>query len=212
LNLGGIANVTVLDEDPRRVVAFDTGPANAPLDRLARILTDGASAFDVDGRLAASGTVDRKLLAELLEHPFLRRSPPKSTGVEAFGDAFVKSLTARRPADAGLLATLTAFVAESVAQALRLHVPPGLPIAEVVVAGGGALNPVLMSRLSSALAPAVVVRSEARGVPAKAREAMAFAILAHDAALGLPTSLPSVTGARHASILGKLSFPRVQTA
>ena len=90
LNLGGIANLTVLDDDPARVFGFDTGPANAPLDRLARRLSGGALGCDRDGRFARSGRVNEPLLAELLEDdPFLARRPPKSTGFEMYGDAFV---------------------------------------------------------------------------------------------------------------------------
>jgi anhydro-N-acetylmuramic acid kinase len=211
LNLGGIANVTILDRDPARVVAFDTGPANAPLDRLARRISGGELSCDAGGELAAKGEVDRALLAELLRHPFLARRPPKSTGTEAFGDAFVDGLVARRGrADASLLATATAFVAESVAAALRAHAPPGPAVGEVVVAGGGVRNGTLLARLREALPGVRVVPSDERGVPARAREAMAFALLANDACLGLPTNLPRVTGARRAATLGKLSFPALR--
>lgn len=206
VNLGGIANVTVLDPDPSRVVAFDTGPANAPLDRLARAVSGGDASFDAEGRLAAAGRVDETLLAELMRHPFLARKPPKSTGVEAFGDAFVDDLARRRGrADADLLATVTAFVADSIADALRRHVPGGMP-AEIVVAGGGSRNATLVARLARATGVRVV-SSDERGVPTQAREAMAFALLANDALFGLPTSLPQVTGARRAVTLGKLSLP-----
>jgi len=207
LNLGGIANVTVLDAEPERVVAFDTGPANAPLDRLARLASDGALACDLDGKIAARGVVDLELLGELMRHPFLAQAPPKSTGLETFGDSFVEALVRRHrgDADADLLATATAFVAASVADALRRHVP-GDPIGELVVAGGGARNPTLVACLARN-APYRVVPSDALGVPAHAREAMAFALLANDALYGLPTSLPRVTGARRATTLGKLSLP-----
>ncbi len=203
LNLGGIANVTWLGERPDDVIAFDTGPANAPLDRLARRASGGALPFDRDGALAAAGRVDRELVEEMLRHPFLHRPPPKSTGTETFGDAFVEDLVQRRgPAGPDLLAAATAFVAESVAMAFR-----GRPVDRVVVAGGGVRNATLMARLRDALAPARVEASDEHGVPAEAREAMIFALLANDAILGLPTSLPSVTGARRAATLGKLSFP-----
>src|SRR5204862_7274704 len=96
LNLGGIANLTVLADDPARVFGFDTGPANAPLDRLARRLSDGALACDQDGRLARAGRVNEPLLAELLESdPLLARRPPKATGFEMYGDAFVAQAAER---------------------------------------------------------------------------------------------------------------------
>lgn len=209
LNLGGIANVTILDDDPRRVVAFDTGPANAPLDRLVRILTNGSQSYDSGGRLAAEGRVRGDLLEAWMRHPFLERRPPKSTGTEVFGDPFVAQAIERHGGvDRDLLATLTAFVARSVVDALRRFAPPGPAIAEVVVAGGGAANETLLSHFRRELEPAAVIPSDALGVPARAREAMAFALLANDAILGLPTSLPSVTGARQAVTLGKLSFAK----
>jgi len=218
LNLGGIGNITILDADPRKIVAFDTGPANAPLDRLARIITKGEFHCDFDGRIAAAGEVDGALLAELLKHPFLQKMPPKSTGTEMFGDPFVKSLVQSHGAQFNLkamrdlMATLTAFAAESVAFSLREIAPrmlqnENITIAEVVVAGGGSHNKTLLTKLRAALAPARVVVSDELGVPSAAREAMAFAILANDALLGLPTSLPRVTGSTHAVTLGKLSFP-----
>ncbi|HKE01216.1 MAG TPA: anhydro-N-acetylmuramic acid kinase [Planctomycetota bacterium] len=207
LNLGGIANVTLLPSRAgEEVVAFDTGPANAPLDRLARLATGGALSFDEDGALAAAGRVDAELLARLLAHPYLARKPPKSTGIETFGDAFVKELVAtHRGADADLLATATAFVAESAARGVRAAA--GGAVDEVVLAGGGARNPTLVAALAARLAPARVRISDDLGVRSDAREAMAFALLANDAVLGLATSLPHVTGARRAVTLGKLSFP-----
>jgi len=212
LNLGGIANVTILDPDPRRIAAFDTGPANAPLDRLARLVTGGEWNCDFGGKLASEGRVVPALLEDLLRDPFLARKPPKSTGTEAYGDAFVARLVARHGrADRDLLATATAFVARSIAAALRDHTPAGPPISEVIAAGGGTLNPTLLTQLKEALAPIPVVLSDERGIPSKAREAMAFAILGNDALLGLPTNLPQATGAARHVTLGKMSFPPSQT-
>lgn len=210
LNLGGIANVTVLDHDPARVYGFDTGPANALLDRLARRLTGGALAYDRDGRIARSGRVNEPLVAALLaEDGFLARTPPKSTGFEAYGDAFVDRAAARHGgADADLMATLTEFTARSVADAFARHVRTDPPVDEVVVAGGGVKNPALLDRIAALIAPARVRRSDELGVPSDAREAMAFAVLADLTLRGESTSLPAVTGARRAAVLGKLSFPR----
>lgn len=211
LNLGGIANITILDRDPRKIVAFDTGPANAPLDRMARMLSNGELYYDQDGLLAAAGKVNLTILNELLAHPYIQKRPPKSTGTEMFGDAFVAALVARHgPAHPDLLATLTMFVARSVADAVRASISASEFAAnttEVIVAGGGARNPTLMARLAECLAPVRVRLSDELGVPGHAREAMAFAILANDAIAGLPTSLPRVTGARRPVTLGKLSFP-----
>jgi anhydro-N-acetylmuramic acid kinase len=212
LNIGGIANVTVLDDEPSRLVGFDTGPGNALLDRLARRLSGGRLPFDVDGRLAAAGTVNDGLLARWLdEDPFLKRPPPKSTGFEMYGDALLEELIRRHGrADVDLLATASEFTALSVARALAEHVESGRRPGEVVVAGGGASNPDLMRRLAAAVAPRVVTRSDALGVPSESREAMSFAVLAHRTVLGLPSSWPNLTGVRHPVVLGKLSFPAAE--
>jgi anhydro-N-acetylmuramic acid kinase len=209
LNLGGIANLTVLDDDPARVFGFDTGPANAPLDRLARRLTGGAMACDRDGQIARSGRVDEAMLAELLEHdPFLERRPPKSTGFEMYGDAFVERAIGRHGGlDADLMATLTEFVARTVALGIRQCDALGPPVEEIVAAGGGVRNPVLMERIAALVAPVPVRRSDELGVPSDAREAMAFAVLADMTLRGAAAHLPPVTGAAAPKLLGKMSFP-----
>jgi anhydro-N-acetylmuramic acid kinase len=209
LNLGGIANLTVLDDDPARVFGFDTGPANAPLDRLARRLSGGAIACDRDGQIARSGRVDEALLAELLEHdPFLSRRPPKSTGFEMYGDAFVDRAAARHGGlDADLMATLVEFVARTVAVGVRQCEALGPPVEEIVAAGGGVRNPALMERIAALVAPVPVRRSDELGVPSDAREAMAFAVLADMTLRGSAAMLPPVTGPAAPKLLGKLSFP-----
>jgi anhydro-N-acetylmuramic acid kinase len=209
LNLGGIANVTVLDPDPWRVFGFDVGPANAPLDRLARRISGGSLAYDRDGAIARAGRVDQSLLERwLASDPYLRRPPPKSTGFEMYGDAFVDAAVHRHgAADADLMATFVEFVAASIADALRRFASVEPPIDELVLAGGGARNPALVDRIAARVAPIRVRRSDELGVAADAREAMGFAVLADLTLRGLPAGLPSVTGARRPAPLGKLSFP-----
>ncbi len=208
LNLGGIANITVLDADPANVLGFDTGPANALIDRAAQRISGGKLKCDVDGAIARSGEVHRRLLDQLItSDTFLRQPPPKSTGFEMYGDAFLDQVIQRfGRVDADLLATLTEFSALSVALALQQFVRTTPAVDEVVVAGGGASNPFLMERLAARLAPCRVRRSEELGVPSGAREAMGFAILADLALRGETSNLPSVTGAKRAAVLGKLSF------
>jgi anhydro-N-acetylmuramic acid kinase len=207
LNLGGIANVTILDAGPARVFGFDTGPANALLDRLARHLSGGTAACDEDGRLARSGTVNAALLDTLLgDDPYLARRPPKSTGFEMYGDAFLaRVIEAHTGSGADLMATLTEFTARTIALALDRFVTDP-PATEIIVAGGGVQNPALFERIEAAVAPIPVRRSETLGVPAAAREAMGFAVLANEALLGHPTTLPGVTGASRPVILGKWSL------
>ncbi|QEH38077.1 Anhydro-N-acetylmuramic acid kinase [Aquisphaera giovannonii] len=206
LNLGGVANVTVLDPEPSAVLGFDTGPANSLIDRLARRLSGGRLACDCDGAIARSGRVDESLVERLLaEDAYLARRPPKSTGFEMYGDAFVdRAARLLGRCDADLMASLTEFTARSIARAFAAFVPPR---DEVIAAGGGVRNPALLDRIAALLAPARLLRSDDLGVPGDAREAMAFAILASEAILGHPTSLPSVTGARRSAVLGKLCFP-----
>jgi anhydro-N-acetylmuramic acid kinase len=208
LNLGGVANVTVLParSDPTSVTGFDTGPGNVLLDEFVRVRGLTPQGYDEDGRLAARGQVQPTLLEDLLQHPFVRRSPPKSTGREVFGPAFIEEF--RRRLDAGGvgpldgLATLTAFTVEAVARNLRDFVFPKVEVREMVVTGGGARNAFLMRRLAEALPQCLLTTSDALGVPARALEAVAFAWLAYLTATGRPGNLPAVTGARGSRVLG----------
>jgi anhydro-N-acetylmuramic acid kinase len=211
-NLGGMGNVTFLPAsgEPEGIVAFDTGPGVALLDGAARRASGGAEPYDVDGKRAARGTVDPDLLEELLTHPFFRVPPPRSTGRETFGDAFLDRVVARMPPRDSrgwddLLATLTALTAESVARAFADHLPAG-EVHEVVLAGGGARNPALVRALTRALHPLPVrTGADALGVDPDAREAAAFAVLAWAHLRGIPGSLPRVTGAEGPRVLGSLT-------
>jgi anhydro-N-acetylmuramic acid kinase len=209
LNLGGIANITVLDADSTRVFGFDTGPANAPLDRLARHLSGGQLSCDQDGRLARSGRINEALLSELLEtDPFLARRPPKSTGFEMYGDAFVTQAAKQHGGyDMDLMATLTEFTARAVALGLQQCAQLGSPVDEVIVAGGGVKNPALIERIKALIVPIPIRIADDLGIPAVAREAMAFAVLADMTLRGITADLPPVTGAIAPKLLGKLSFP-----
>ena len=159
--------------------------------------------------IARSARVNEPLLERLCrEDAYSLRPPPKSTGFEMYGDAFLdRALSLHGGLDANLVATLTEFTARTIAYAFENHVKVDPPLVEVVVAGGGGSNPFLMERITSLLAPNIVRRSEEFGIPSSAREAIAFAVLADLALRGETSSLPSVTGARHAAVLGKLSFP-----
>lgn len=206
VNFGGIANVTLLGLKDGAIIGFDTGPANNPLDRLARKISHGVCELDRDGLIASQGIVQEELLEELLADPYLSRMPPKSTGPEMYGDDFVESVIRRfGRVDADLLATMTEFVARSVADGIIRFSPD--PVEEVIISGGGANNLFLIERVRKHLGHIPLYRSDEKGVPAHAREVMAFALLAYDALMGRPTSRPSVTGARHAARLGKFSFP-----
>jgi anhydro-N-acetylmuramic acid kinase len=211
-NIGGIANVTVVTPDPARVVAFDTGPGNVLIDEVCRELTGDDAAFDKDGGLSALGEVDEDLLAELLRHDYLRLTPPKTTGRELFGADMVNAMIDAYDRDRliDLLTTLVHFTARSIVGAYREHVLPGLSPAasEAIVSGGGVHNLTLMRVLADELAKdGLAVRSFddlGLGFSAKAKEAVAFAILANETVQGRPSNLPAATGARRPVIQGKI--------
>jgi len=211
LNLGGISNVTVLPPGAPRddVYAFDCGPANMVIDGLVRQFSGGTEGFDRDGARAARGAVNEELLRALLDHPFVNAPPPKTAGHEQFGRPFLEALLARwgrLPAD-DLIATATAFAADAVALNIARFVLPHLAVLDLVAAGGGVHNPVLMRRLEHAIAPIRVHRIDEFGVPGDAKEAVAFALLGHATVMEIPGNLPRVTGARHPAILGKWTWP-----
>lgn len=201
LNLGGIANATILRPgvDP---IAFDTGPANALIDATVQRATGGSSSFDEGGELAAAGRVQEDLLRALLDEPYYRQRPPKSTGKELFNLHYLdRVLHDRATVDtADLVATLTALTAETVAAALL-----DAQVEEVIVSGGGTRNPSLMAALRERLARVPVVPTDELGLPATGKEAYAFGYLGFATVSGLTSTIPSCTGARHASLLGSVT-------
>jgi anhydro-N-acetylmuramic acid kinase len=202
LNLGGIANVALFDARGALVLNLDTGPCGALLDGLARRLYD--LPLDRDGERAARGRVDAALVEAWLAHPYFAAAPPKSTGRDTFGEAWLDGVLARaagvRPED--VLASAVELVATHVACSLA-RFGPCAP-RELVVAGGGVAHSGLLAALQRGVR-ARVVTSAAHGVDPKAREALAFALLGAHCALAFPLELPAATGARGARVLGKLS-------
>jgi anhydro-N-acetylmuramic acid kinase len=214
LNLGGIANLTVLPSrqqggSPDAVRAFDTGPANMVIDALADRLFEAS--FDRDGRKADAGTPDHDLLADLLEGPYFRREPPKSTGRDDFGPDYVDRLLgaarSRGLAPEDTIATATLLTAASVYQAYAQHIRPRQSIDVLIASGGGVHNDTLMRMLRDAFSPISVRTVSDYGVNADAKEALCFAVLAHETINGVPTNLPSVTGASKRAVLGSISVP-----
>ena len=206
LNLGGIANISIIDTKGN-VTGFDTGPANAPLDRLAKIITNGAEKFDRNGSIARTGSINQDLLKSLLsKDPFIMRPPPKSTGLESYGDEFVTELIRNFGTPSpDFLATMCEFAAKSISKGLEISSVSQSLV--VVAAGGGSQNAFLMERIRENISPRELKVSDEFGVPWYAREAMAFALFANDALFSHQTSLPKVTGASKGVTLGKLSFP-----
>ena len=207
LNLGGIANVSVLPVGAglADVTAFDTGPANMVIDQLAtRFFGLG---YDRGGALAAAGTVHHGLLGDLLRDPYFWQPPPKSTGRERFGAAFVEQMVEHgralgcTPHD--LVATATALTAYSIGRAV-LHFGPATTPARLIASGGGVHNPALMQMLADVFPDTRIETTAAHGLDPDAKEAVCFAVLAHELINGQPTNLPSVTGASGPALLGSL--------
>jgi anhydro-N-acetylmuramic acid kinase len=211
LNLGGIANVTVIPAKakPLDIVGFDTGPGNMVGDALVRRFTGDREYYDAGGRVAALGKVNEPLLADALCHPFFLQPPPKSAGREQFGQDFVARyfFPRRRARFEDLLRTSLELTARTIAGALARFVFPDEKIDRLIVSGGGAHNPLLVKRLAELLPNLAVELSDRYGLPVDAKEAIAFAILADRTLHGLPGNLPSVTGARRAVVLGKIVRP-----
>jgi anhydro-N-acetylmuramic acid kinase len=212
LNIGGIANVTVIPPSarPQDVFAFDTGPGNMPLDGLVRHFTRGKQTYDRDAKMAMRGKLLPELLNRLLADPYLRLPPPKTAGREQFGLAYLERLIAwgrrRRARPEDLLRTATIVTALSIAGAFHRWVLPQTRIAQLILSGGGAHNPLIVAQLSAALYGIEVLTSDDLGVPSDAKEAFAFALLADETAHGRPANLPSATGAKRPAVLGKICY------
>lgn len=204
LNIGGIANFTAIPANakPEDVIAFDTGPGNMVMDALTSELTKGRQLFDRDGAIAASGHIDRKLLDRLMRDPYFKRKPPKSAGREQYGAEFVAMLKATGVSLRDLIATATAFTAATIAFGIR---KAKVPVSELIASGGGVHNRQLMNQLSAYLPELSIATTNDYGIDGDAKEAIAFAVLAHETYRGRPSNLPSATGARHRAILGKIT-------
>jgi anhydro-N-acetylmuramic acid kinase len=198
LNIGGIANITVVAPG-QPALAFDTGPGNALLDAAARMISGGVWHQDVDGDLAAQGSVVPELLEVLLADPYYKLLPPKSTGKEYFHTAHLTAALEKTGHVAGddLLATLVELTAITVADACAAH-----GVTRVVASGGGVRNPTLMAALRRRLDPAAVVTSDALGLPSDAKEAYLTALLGFLTWAGSPTG---TTGAEGARLLGTIT-------
>ena len=219
-NIGGIGNVTWLPPggEVEDVIAFDTGPGNILIDGLVTRLTNGRQVYDWDGLIGARGTLIPGMVDHLLEDPYLAEAPPKTTGREYYGADQVRELMEQvgvpdgallsddevaRQAARDLVASATAYTARSIGDAYRDWLP-GLPD-EVLVNGGGCRNPTLMRMIGQSLPGIPVMATDAIGFDGDAKEAMAFALIAHDSLAGYPTNVPKATGAARAVPLGKLT-------
>lgn len=207
-NIGGIANVTYLPSACQEadIIAFDTGPGNMIIDRVISLATKDKQRYDKGGKMASRGKVDKILLDEMLNHPYLRQHPPKSTGREEFGwsysDRFYNKAVKRALAPADIVATATAFTAKSITQAYQ-RLLPKMPD-EVILCGGGAHNTELVRMLRQELRGVNILLTDDFGISVDAKEAVSFAILAWATIKGLTNNVPSATGAKRPVILGKI--------
>ena len=209
-NIGGISNCTLVTGKFNELLAFDTGPGNSLIDSVVRIASGGVRSFDEDGTMAKKGSVRKNLLQSLMKNPYLDIKPPKSTGRELFGEEMAGRLFSLAEKNGistpDLLRTLVEFTVCSIVSAYERFVYPSADVREVVLSGGGARNPVMVSSLREKLAPVPLSLSDSYGIPLDAKEAVGFAVLANETVCANRANVPGVTGARDATILGKISI------
>ena len=206
-NIGGIGNVTVIpgEKDMRKVYAFDTGPGNMMIDEACQRLF--GVKYDKGGEIASKGKINKAMLDKLMSHAYISAVPPKSTGREDFGEDYVTSLLDEYSelANEDIIATLTAFTAESIVDSYKKHVIPKVNLKKVIIGGGGAHNKTLLSFIQKGLDGIEVLTQEDVGYSSDAKEAIAFAILGNETIHGNPSNMPSATGAKAHVILGNIT-------
>ncbi len=205
LNIGGIANITVLPRAATAdlVIAFDTGPGNMVIDQVTGHMTSCKQRFDRNGAIAARGHVNRPLLASLLRDTYYKSRPPKTAGREQYGAHFAERFLATKLSHEDLIATATALTAATIAAGVTRFAPG---TQEVIAAGGGTHNRQLMAQIAAFLPQCRITTTAEFGIDPDAKEAIAFAILAHRTWHHRTGNLPSATGARRAVILGKITY------
>lgn len=215
-NIGGIGNVALLPPQQAHPTAtapaplgWDTGPGNSLIDLAVIALSEGQAAYDMDGAWAAAGTPDTTLIDRWLQHPYFHQPPPKSTGRELFGKAFLATcmtdMSDRQLLPADCLATLTEFTAASIADSYQRFLPQ-MPD-EILLCGGGSRNRFLVQQLQQRLPHIPIATTTAEGVPVDLKEAIAFAVLGYWRHHEFPGNLPSVTGASRPVLLGDYHLP-----
>ena len=214
-NIGGIGNMTVMPAGakPRDIFAFDTGPGNMIIDAVISAMTHGEKTYDAGGEMAAKGRVCDALLELLKEEPYYSQPLPKTTGREHFGVQYTAKILdwwKQNPIPAeDLLATVTDLTAYSIADAYERYVLPKYQASEIIVGGGGSYNATLLGFMKKRFAPhgVAVCTQEDLGLSSDAKEAVAFALMADCCLRGKANTLPSVTGAQHPAVMGKVSQP-----
>jgi anhydro-N-acetylmuramic acid kinase len=212
LNIGGIANVTVIPAGAKLedVFAFDTGPGNMVMDALVRHFTRGRKRFDRNAELAGQGELLPGLLQNLLRDKYFHKLPPKTAGREQYGEGYLRALLshrdARRAKPEDIIRTATILTALSILDAFHHFILPKADIRELIVSGGGAHNPLLMAQIESGLDGVRVRTADELGLSGDAKEAFAFAVLACETLRKQPANVPGATGAKKAVVLGKVCY------
>jgi len=206
-NIGGIGNVTVIPANCSidDIFAFDTGPGNMIIDEVVKVLKKVP--YDKDGAFAKAGTINKELLKELLDIPYINMEPPKTTGRELFGKQFVDELLKKWSflKEVDIIATVTAFTAHSIAENYKRFIFPSYHIDEVIVGGGGSYNNTLIDMLRELLPNCKVLIQEDLGYSSDAKEAIAFAVLANETLSGLSGNVIGATGAKERVMLGNIT-------
>lgn len=207
LNIGGIANITVVTPELENVYAFDTGPGNSLIDLSMQIFYN--KPFDQNGEISAKGIPSEKLVNTIMQHPYFVTTPPKSTGKELFNNDFLNNYkdiwNEMRHED--IVASMCFLTAKSIGLAISDHVKQASDVKQVIASGGGIHNKTLMKFLKQTCEPIVVTTSDKFGIHPDAKEAMAMAFLANETIFAQPGNVPNATGATRKSVLGKISLP-----
>lgn len=212
LNIGGIANMTVMpaNPSPADVVAFDTGPGNMVIDALS--LRFWGRSYDEGGSFASRGHVNNDLLAWLLDDPYYTLSPPKTTGREVYTTVYVDQLVQKAEhfgirSNEDIIATASQFTVDTITQSYDQHIRPKINLDRIIVSGGGIHNAYIMNALKERLPSTHIDTLNEHGIDADAKEAIFFAVFAHETLNGIPSNLPAATGASRPAILGKICLP-----
>lgn len=214
-NIGGISNITLLPANCaiEQIIAFDTGPGNMVIDGVVKRFTDGRLNMDKDGEMAGRGIVNHELLDCLLDDPYIRIEPPKSTGREYFGEEYIKKVIALSE-EIGVsrfdtIATVTYLTAAFTLESYRRYIKPLYKVDRLITGGGGSYNPILLKCLREEMGKEdiVVTTQEEEGYHSDAKEAIAFAILANETLCGSFNNIPAATGACRKTVMGKISLP-----
>lgn len=208
-NIGGIGNVTIIPSsgDIDKVFAFDTGPGNMMIDEVTKLLKD--LPYDKNGEIASKGKVIEPIISYLMNHEYISKVPPKTTGREMFGEQFSKEIVNRfkEYKSEDIIATVTYFTAKTIAYNYRKFIFPKVKIDEVIIGGGGSYNSTLVKMIKDELKECKVMIQEELGYSSDAKEAIAFALLAYSTLRGIPSNVIGATGARENVLLGNITLP-----